>query len=307
MNEAEIRQRKAEVEAQFGPWTGDNVPLGYGINTLPHHVVPQFQIRRILQTIADLSTKPWGQLRILDLGSLNGTHALELASQGAQVVGIEGRESGNAHARFAAEALGLTNVSFFTDDVRNLSEEKYGKFDVVLCSGLLYHLPGVDACRFLSSVAQVCKHLTIIDTHVGLREQASISWEGRSYHGFLFGEHVKDDSASVKAGRTWSSLDNDTSFWFTKASLLDLLRDVGFTCVFEVLRPQGFAIYSDRLTIAATIGNRQRSYMSPELEQTPEPDWREHSDGIFPAQRMPPTPIRSLQRRIAGLRHKLGF
>ena len=68
---------------------------------------------------------------------------------------IEGRESGNANARFAAEVLGLSNVSFITDDVRNLSQERYGRFDVVFCSGILYHLPGVDACRFLSSVAQV--------------------------------------------------------------------------------------------------------------------------------------------------------
>jgi SAM-dependent methyltransferase len=189
MNEAEIRERKSAIEAQFGPWTGDNVPLGYGINTLPQHIVPQFLIRRVLQTIADVSRKPWNQLRILELGSLNGTTALEFASQGAQVVAIEGRESSNAHARFAAEVLGLSNVSFITDDVRNLSQEKYGRFDVVFSAGLLYHLPGIDACRFLSSVAQVCKHLTIIDTHVGLRDESSFSWEGRSYHGFVFKEH----------------------------------------------------------------------------------------------------------------------
>src|SRR6516164_2770384 len=123
MNEREIRERKAAIEAQFGPWTGDNIPLGYGINTLPSHIVPQFLIRRVIQTIADLSAKPWDQLRILDLGSLNGTHSLEFASHGAQVVGIEGRESSNAHARFAADVLGLSNAEFITDDVRNLCRE----------------------------------------------------------------------------------------------------------------------------------------------------------------------------------------
>ena len=73
MNEAEIRKRKVAIEAQFGPWSGDNIPLGYGINTSPQHVVPHFLIRRVIQTIADLSVKPWDQLRILDLGSLDGT------------------------------------------------------------------------------------------------------------------------------------------------------------------------------------------------------------------------------------------
>jgi hypothetical protein len=306
MDEREIRERKAAIEAQFGAFTGDNIPLGYGINTCPGHVVPHMLIRRVTQTIADLLAKPWNQLRILDLGSLDGTYSLEFASQGAQVVAIEGRESSNAHARFAAEVLGLSNVEFITDDVRNLCQERYGRFDVVFCSGILYHLPGVDACRFLASLAQVCKRLTIIDTHVGVRDDAAISWEGRQYYGFILKEHSPDDTAAVKAGRTWSSLDNDTSFWFTKPSLLNLLRYVGFTTVFEILNPHGFGIYSDRLTLGATIGELQRSFMSPELAQTPEPDWPEHSNlPIYEAQRVAPTPLPAFWRRIAALRHKI--
>jgi hypothetical protein len=44
--------------------------------------------------------------------------------------------------------MGLPNVEFVTDDVRNFSRERYGAFDVVICSGILYHLPGKDGCRF---------------------------------------------------------------------------------------------------------------------------------------------------------------
>ena len=303
-----IREQKAAIEAQFGPWTAENIHLGYGIDTSPKPARPHLLLRRVIQTIADLSLKPWDRLRILDLGSLEGVYALEFASHGAQVVGIEGRESNNAHSRFAAEALGLSNIEFVTDDVRNLCQEKYGRFDVVFCSGILYHLPGTDACRFLSSIAQVCKRLTIIDTHVGLRADASISWEGRSYQGFVFKEpHSPDDTAAVKANRKWASLDNETSFWFTKPSLLNLLRNVGFTGAFEVLNPNSSAIFSDRLTFAATIGERQVATISPELARTSEPDWPEHSTvAPHPAQAMiPPPKSRPLWRRIAGLRHKI--
>ena len=303
MKEGEIRERKAAIEAQFGPWTAHNIPLGYGINTSPQHVGPHFDLRRVTQTIADVSAKPWDQLRILDLGSLEGFYALEFASLGAQVVGIDGREANNAHARFAAEVLGLSNIEFITDDVRNLCQEIYGRFDVVFCSGILYHLSGIDACRFLSSIAQVCKRLTIISTHVGLRANGSISWEGNSYQGVLYKEHSPEDAADVKASKKWASLDNDTSFWFTKPSLLNVLRDVGFTSVCEVLSPNNLWIYSDRLTFAAIIGARQRSNISPELAQTPEPDWPEHSNA--PAH--PTQLVRPLWRRIAGLRHKVGL
>jgi hypothetical protein len=42
--------------------------------------------------------KPWGKLRMLDLASLEGIFAIEFASQGAEIVAIEGREANNARA-----------------------------------------------------------------------------------------------------------------------------------------------------------------------------------------------------------------
>jgi hypothetical protein len=231
-----------------------------------------FRLRRIIQTIGDMSVKPWHQLRILDLGSLEGLFALECALRGAAVVGIEGREANNARARVAAEAMKLSNVEFVTDDVRNLSKCKYGQFDVVICSGILYHLPGEDGCWFIRSIADVCTRLTIIDTHIGLRPSVPISWEGKKYYGTLYTEHSENDSPATKLGRTWSSLDNNTSFWITKPSLLNLLRDVGFTSVSEVLRPQSFADFSDQFTFAAIKGTSERIELSPQLEDAPEPD-----------------------------------
>jgi hypothetical protein len=146
-----------------------------------------------------------------------------------------------------------------------------------LCSGILYHLPGEQGCQFIRSIADVCARLTIIDTHVGLREDASISWAGGTYHGTLYSEHPAGDKVATKMARTCASLDNNSSFWLTKPSLLNLLRDVGFTSVSEILRPRSFADFVDRLTFAAIKGEPQRIAVSPELEQTPEPDWPEGS------------------------------
>src|SRR5579871_6135865 len=133
----EIKRKKSAIETKHGPWTAYNIDLGHGIQTAPHLSCAHLRLRRVVQTVADHAAKPWDQLRILDLASLEGIFALEFASHGARVVAIEGREANNARAQFAAEALGLSNVEFVTDDVRNLSERKYGRFDVVLCSGIL--------------------------------------------------------------------------------------------------------------------------------------------------------------------------
>ena len=156
---AESIQEKEAIEAEHGPWTAYNINLGQEIQTAPQFAVAHLRLRRVVQTIADLSTKPWKELHILDLASLEGIFALEFARHGSQVVAIEGREANNARARFAAETLGVENIEFITNDVRNLSLEKYGQFDVVLCSGLLYHLAGEEGCEFVSSIADVCSRL----------------------------------------------------------------------------------------------------------------------------------------------------
>jgi Methyltransferase domain len=237
------------------------------------------------------------------LASLEGIFALELASHGAQVIAIEGREANNARARFAAIALGLSNVEFVTDDVRNLSEEKYGRFDVVPCSGSFYHLPGEDVCQFVRSVAEVCARLAIIDTHVGLCDDSSISWSGHTHHWTLFSEHSAADSSSAKMGRTFVTPDNDRSFWLTKRFLLNVLRDVGFSSESEILSSKSIPDFVDRLTFAALRGEARQVVMSPELERSPEPDWPEGSPlQPYPAQRI--ARPRFWERPAAGIRHK---
>jgi SAM-dependent methyltransferase len=232
-----------------------------------------FRLRRVTQVIADLSRKPWTEIRILDLGSLEGQYSLEFAAKGAQVIAIEGREENNAKARAAATTLNLSGIRFVTDDVRNLSLERYGKFDVVLCSGILYHLPGDDACKLIQVISQVCDHLAIIDTHVGLTDSKTVLWEGRKYGGVIYPEHASTDSTAVKLARVWSSLDNENSFWMTKPSLMNLFRDTGFTTVTEVFRPASYFDFSDRLTFVAIKGTPERVSVALDV---PEPDYPEH-------------------------------
>ena len=74
-----------------------------------------------------------------------GTTPSSSRAHGSEVVGIEGRAASVAKCNFARDAMGFERASFHQDDVRNLSVAKYGMFDIVICSGLLYHLPAHDA------------------------------------------------------------------------------------------------------------------------------------------------------------------
>jgi hypothetical protein len=55
-----------------------------------------------------------------------------------------------------------------------------------------------------------------------------VELDGAAYHGHVYGEHDADDNARRPA-RLWASLDNESSFWFTEPSLLNLFARAGYT------------------------------------------------------------------------------
>jgi hypothetical protein len=89
-----------------------------------------------------------------------------------------------------------------------------------------------------------------------------------------------------------------TSFWITQPSLLNLLRDVGFSTVAEIHRPWSDAGYSDRVTIAAIKGESQKNKMLPETDDADEPDWPEISN-LAPCPRTPVIEVQPRWKRVA--------
>ena len=138
--------------------------------------------------------------------------------------------------------------------MRAFGSETWGTFDVVLVLGILYHLDHRDVFGVLRSVHEVADHLAIIDTHVALAASTTIENDGKSYDGRHYREHAPEDPADIREGRPRASIDNTTSFWFTKESLVRLLLDTGFTTVCEVLVPLEPAKPDDRVTLVATKG-----------------------------------------------------
>jgi len=157
------------------------------------------RLKRILQVCGDIVGKPLAQCRVLDLACLEGHYALEFAAHGSEVVGIEGRAASVAKCNFARDALGFDRAVFHQDDVRNLSVAKYGVFDIVICSGLLYHLPAHDAWALIRAMHDVCRGIVVVDTFIALADRVSVELDGTSYHGHVYGEHGAGDSGEAKA------------------------------------------------------------------------------------------------------------
>jgi hypothetical protein len=182
---------------------------------------------------------------------------------------------------------------------------------------------------FLEKVSKVCRGVAIIDTHISLSNGASYIWREKVYWGSYFQEHDTGATPDEKLASVWYSLDNTRSFKFTRASLCNMLRHVGFTSVYECLNPYEYhnpnwpsaaqddrrVEMKDRITLVAIKGQNQRVLSSPVTEASPEIDrpekteyWEDLGMPIVPqvmrrslwsrARKLLPEPVKEVLRRI---------
>jgi SAM-dependent methyltransferase len=187
--------------------------------------------------VGDLSLKPISECRILDLGCSDGMFSIEFALKGADTIGVEIREANIKKAIFCKEALDLQNLVFRQDDVRNISVDSYGRFDAIICSGIFYHLPAIDAIKLVKTMYEMVNRLIVLDVRVALEPEKRVLYDGDEYWGTIFREHPENATAEEKAKRLFYSADNTTSFWFTRPSLINILSKAGFSSIYECFVP----------------------------------------------------------------------
>lgn len=197
------------------------------------------------------------------------------------MVAIEVREGNFKKACFSKEVLGLENFHVHLDDVRNLSVEKYGKFDVVLCLGILYHLDFEDVVRFLESIQSVTTGFGIFHTHISSEQGESFIYNGREYWGTNFREHQPEASKKDKEKSLWASIDNLTSYWPTRSSLYNLFADVGFTSAYECNLPYEPQKDECRVAFVAINGTPQQLKCCPTVNDMKAIDMPEEKDMLY--------------------------
>lgn len=201
--------------------------------------------------------------RVLDIASGEGAFSIAFDKAGAEeVVGVEGRELYVRRAQFAAEQLGARATKFQQGDVRRISADSHGVFDLTLCFGILHHLGQSDFLPFLKRIAEVTKDMVIIYTHVSTPAAVAdfslkgpVSVEG-DYTGYLFREHLDGATEQQKIDQVRASLDNTFSFWATDESLMRALKAVGFETIAKIYEPHVFGDYANRNFRQITIAKK---------------------------------------------------
>lgn len=216
-------------------FTAHNVLLKNGTRTWPSHqpIEEHPWLLAATRTLKSLYPNGFEGLKLVDLGALEGGFAAEFARLGFETLGIEVRSSNIANCRIVEAGMDLPNLEFVQDDVQNLA--RYGRFDVVFCCGILYHLD--NPRKFLEIMAGCGARVVIINTHFATQELNSTfslseihTNEGLS--GRWYAEHHGPVESELDALK-WHSWKNQSSFWPLKPDLIQAIKEAGFPLVYE--------------------------------------------------------------------------
>ena len=177
--------------------------------------------------------------RILELGSLEGGHSFAFArSPGVEhVVAIEGRRDNLERAQFIQGLLGEPRVQFIHANLEEFDLASLGSFDVVVCLGLLYHLPA--PWELVQRISRVAPAL-FLWSHYAEPQRAKTVKNG--YRGWIYPEW----------GFAFEPLSgmSVSSFWPTREEFLRMLADNGFPHQ-DILEEQPFHPHGPAFTLAA--------------------------------------------------------
>ena len=248
-------------------------------------------VERSVNLFFPISKDERKNLKVADLGCLEGGYAVEFARLGFTTIGIEAREENIKKCNYIKEKLNLPLLSFVKDNVRNIGN--YGKFDIILNYGLLYHLD--DPFNFLKITYGSMKDngLLLIHTHFAAERdiryampfinrhfiapiqkrtgffqfthnyRLSRMTKNEGYRGRWYREWPAKLSKKEIEKSLWASYDNEKSFWPCKKDLTAALHDAGFTHVFEQFDftgdkiPHNYTYYNSRTMFVASKGFSQ--------------------------------------------------
>lgn len=237
-----------------------------------------------------MSNKPLSELKVLDLACGEGVYSIEAALLGAKVLAVDGRDERMKHGEAAAKRNNLTNLQFALHDVRKITTDSHGKFDVVYFLGILYHLDVPDSITTLENIYGLCEHMLIIDTHISLSGKDSFPYKGRRYEGSIVREHQDSDNAEQRKASVLMSIDNTFSFYFTKPSLIELLTHIGFTIVMEAYAPLDPFKPKDRITLVAIKSSKVQLASYPWINSMPDHVLALKAEPALPPAAAPPKP-----------------
>lgn len=159
---------------------------------------------------------------VLDIGASDGYFTARIDQLGGLVTAVDFRQK-DQHGFGIMEQVREKEFPYLHSNLYDIDPETTGPFDIVLCLGVLYHLP--DMMRALRKLRMLCRDTLLLETHSDNEfcpgTPAARYFKADSLHGDL------------------------TNFWSPNAAcVLDMLYDAAF----DVVRHE---TWGDRLFVEA--------------------------------------------------------
>jgi len=228
MTKEVIQQKITELGPWFYPFD-----FGNGLKAptkIPPEVEGIFETR--LEMVERVVAAHFGarlaEIACLDIGCHEGFYSFAMARKGiGRMVGVDVRESNLRRARFVAETMGLSQVSFRQGNCERLAAPDLGRFELTLFLGVLYHLENPVLC--LRNVASLTKELCIIETQVIAEVEGETEWGARDwkrpYQGALA---VIDESGEFHSWSGEETGSTPVALCPSPKALMFLLQQAGF-------------------------------------------------------------------------------
>lgn len=165
-------------------------------------------------------------LAAIDLACHEGWFAQQAAALGFDVLGVDARADHIADATLVAEACAATGLRFRQVDVHAIDAAQEGRFDLVLCLGLIYHLENpvgaLRTARALTADGGLC----VIETQIAPGLSGVIDYGHHTFVKPLMGSFAIVDETDETHGPETST----TGICLVPSldALLWILRKVGF-------------------------------------------------------------------------------
>ena len=193
---------------------------------------PHFEDSRVawaIETLGGVSGK-----RVLELGPMEGGHTYMLEQAGAaSIIAIEANSRAYLKCLIAKEVVGLRRASFLLGDFEEYLRNAKDRFDVVLASGVLYHLK--NPLELVHNIARLTDRVYIW-THYCIPERVAAiphmkhRFPGNhpaEYMGFRYTAYRYEYGDFLNTTRFAGGSD-EYSHWLSRDDLFGALRHFGF-------------------------------------------------------------------------------
>jgi hypothetical protein len=224
-NKFEQRAPSAQTAVDIfkGRWASNVGEIIPGVSAGPHPLFKQDV--RPKQAAAELGRDGRLEgLRVLELGPLEGAHSYQLHSLGAKVTAVEANAEAYLKCLILKEIANLDGVRFLFGDCVEFLESTKERWDIVFCSGILYHMNDpVKLIKLCAEAADKC----FIWTHYFDKDLVKAQRTPHRVERFGFSTTYYESTYADRAKGTFWGGNDAAACWMTREDIIAAFEHFG--------------------------------------------------------------------------------